>query len=274
MIRFPNAKINIGLHILRKREDGYHDLNAFFVPIKWNDVLEIIPSTDGIFNFKQSGISLDCPIDQNLCVKAYELLRSKYEIPSVHMQLLKNLPFGAGMGGGSSDASSVLLLLNQLFKLNIEDSELHKMALTLGADCPFFIYNKPSFVSGIGDEIQVLEKKILRKSYKLILLKPKVHISTAEAYKGVYISGDAFSIQTLMESELEDWKHFLRNDFEEHLFRTYPLLKELKVQLYNQGALYASMTGSGSALYGIFNNNTPIDRALFPDFVWEGQLDF
>lgn len=246
MLFFPNAKINIGLNIVSKRDDGYHNLETIFYPIGWKDVLEIIPSSNP--GFSCSGIAVEG--GENLCEKALKLLKADYDFPDVFMHLHKNIPTGAGLGGGSSDAAFTLMGLNEMFNLGISTQELKGYALRLGADCPFFIDNVPSFASGVGEELTPVNFSL--KGYFLVVVKADVFVSTAEAFSAVVPKPSAFSIVDEVQGKLSDWR--LKNDFEDGIFNLHPKIKGIKQTLLDAGALYASMSGSGSSIYGIFSS--------------------
>lgn len=259
MISFPNAKINIGLFITEKRTDGFHNLESCFFPISWTDILEIIPSDT--FSFSSSGIEIpNNTSETNLCVKAYNLLANDFEISPIKIHLHKNIPIGAGLGGGSADASFTLKMLNELFKLKISDQELENYARQLGSDCAFFIQNKPVFAIEKGDIFKILSLSLKNKF--IVLINPNIHISTKEAYSGVKPQEAKIDLHTfLIENSIENWKDKVHNDFEDSIFPNHPTIAELKNDLYNKGALYASMTGSGSTIFGIFDNE--IDTSDF-----------
>ena len=256
MIVFPNAKINIGLRIGGKRADGYHNLQTVFYPVPLYDVLEIIPNLYGKQDsFTQSGIPSDIPFQHNLVNKAIHLLRAKnYEIPPLDIHLHKNIPMGAGLGGGSADAAFTLKILNKLFRLNISDEKLSGYSLQLGSDCPFFILNKPASASGRGDELQPISLSL--KDYNIVLILPQIHVSTAEAFKLLqnFSTDNPAEYLTL---PVEDWKNHVLNDFEIPVFNMHPQLAEIKEELLNKGAVFAAMSGTGSALYGIFKETPP-----------------
>ena len=247
MIVYPNAKINIGLNVLEKQADGYHKISSVFYPVhELFDMLEILPSED--FFFSSSGIEI--PGNSNLCVKAFELLRSDFEIGNVTMHLYKQIPIGAGLGGGSADGAFALKALNELFGLELSITELEEYALQLGADCPFFIENLPKYITGIGEEMMRINFDL--STYRLKFIFPELHISTAEAYEGVIPSQSKSNLMDLINQPIENWKSVVKNDFEISAFENYPQLKKIKEKLYADGAIYASMTGSGSVIYGVF----------------------
>lgn len=248
MIIFPHCKINIGLNILRKRSDGYHDLESVMYPIHMYDVLEITQSE--YFEFKISGVNIEGNQEDNLCVKAYRLLEKKYKIPPVFMHLRKQIPFGAGLGGGSSDATFVLLELNRQFNLGLGERDLQELSAQLGSDCAFFVRNEPQLATGRGELLRSVALNL--KGYNLKLVNPGVHISTQQAFQGVHISRDEGQLINAINLPIDQWKDSIKNDFEKHIFELHPELSKIKQQLYNEGAIYASMSGSGSSFYAIY----------------------
>ena len=250
MILYPNAKINLGLNILSKRDDGFHNLISVFYPLhNYFDILEIVPATK--FLFTTSGLNI--PGKSNLCEKAYALMNSKYDINPIHIHLHKNIPIGSGLGGGSSDASFVLKGINQLFNLNIDNHTLQNISLELGADCPFFIQNKVKLVSGIGDVMNDIDLDI--SDYEIRVINTGIHISTKEAFSNIVCDNTNNSLQNLVFLPIEKWKYSITNDFEKNIFNKYPKIKESKQKLYDSGAIYSSMTGTGSAVYGLFKKS-------------------
>jgi 4-diphosphocytidyl-2-C-methyl-D-erythritol kinase len=249
MILFPPAKINLGLHVLGKRPDGYHALDSVLLPIPWYDVLEILPADT--FSFRVSGLPVEGDTSQNLVVKAYELMREKFELPPVYIHLRKEIPMGAGLGGGSSDATSTLLGLNTLFELGLAVSELEALAAQLGSDCPFFVTPEPKHITGRGEYLSPVDVELKEKYIKVVF--PQIHISTHDAFQGVTPYERELTTAQLIREPLATWQENLRNDFETSLFPRFPLLEKIKQQLISEGAQYASLTGSGSALYGIFH---------------------
>ncbi len=248
MLSFPNAKINLGLNIISKRPDGYHNIESCFYPIPWCDALEIIESEE--LKFTTSGLEIPGTTESNLCLKAYHLVEKDYQIPPVHIHLHKVIPMGAGLGGGSSDGAFTLKVLNELFELGIDKNELQQMAGKLGSDCPFFIENKPTYVSGTGGDFQNID---INLSGKHIALKnPGIHIGTQEAYAGVTPKPSKKDIREIISNDISHWKTNLHNDFEDSIFPNHPQVEKLKKMLYDLKADYASMTGSGSTVYGIF----------------------
>jgi 4-diphosphocytidyl-2-C-methyl-D-erythritol kinase len=269
MISFPPAKVNLGLNILFKREDGYHEIETCMVPIPFTDILEITEGDE--FEFLQTGLAIPGNLDSNLCVKAFQLLKQKFAIPNVRIHLRKQIPMGAGLGGGSADAAYVLKGLNELFILNISTSELEEMAAHLGSDCPFFIQNKPQIARGRGEALSEINLDI--KGKYLILLNPGIHVGTKEAYDGVQPRAASKRIEKILSGSVDTWQSELLNQFEQSIFPKYPLIKELKDSLIQMGAVYASMSGSGSSVFGIYNEKpTEIQLKLREFLVFEGEL--
>jgi 4-diphosphocytidyl-2-C-methyl-D-erythritol kinase len=270
MISFPNAKINLGLDVIEKRNDGYHNISSCFYPIPIKDVLEINQSN--IFNFSQSGIHIPGDKGNNLVVKAYKILKEDFDLPNIAIHLHKNIPMQAGLGGGSSNGAFALQMLNELFELFLNDSVISDYASVLGSDCPFFVYNTPSIISGRGEEMEKIDLDL--QGYLICVVKPDISISSQDAYrniKPIYPVHDIRSI--LSEHTIDVWKDLLKNDFEQVIFDNHPELSDIKLKLYEMGALYVSMTGSGSAIYGIFNNRPSFENE-FPEhyFFWTGEL--
>lgn len=249
MILFPPAKINLGLDILGKRSDGYHSLETCMVAVDITDVLEILSSND--FHFSHSGISIDGPTENNLIVKAFNLMQSEYNVPNVKIHLQKNIPMGAGLGGGSSDATSTLIGLNKMFNLGVTNDVLKDMASELGSDCAFFVENSIQIGTGKGDVLNPVSLDL--DGYYLRIINPGIHIGTKEAYTNLRFSPDDHCIEDIIELPVSEWKGVLKNDFENSAFSNHEILPLIKERLYNDGAIYASMTGSGSTMYGIYN---------------------
>ena len=262
MLSFPNCKINLGLHILRKRTDGFHDLETVFYPVGLRDALEVVSSEQsavggqqlagGEFNFSQTGLEVDGDQEDNLCYKAYHILKRDFpQLPAVKMHLHKSIPMGAGLGGGSADAAFALKLLNDKFRLNISQDQLLLYAATLGSDGPFFIINKPCFATSRGEKLE--EIKIDLSNYNIMLVNPGIHINTGWAFSQLFLDKPTRkNIKEILQQPVEDWKEWLTNDFEEPVFKQYPLIAAAKKELYEKGALYAAMSGSGSTVFGIF----------------------
>ena len=269
MIQFPNCKINLGLSILAKRADGYHELETVFYPIAVSDALEILPAANLTMN--HSGITVPGDPAQNLCLKAYHLLKKDFPtLPAVQMHLHKNIPMGAGLGGGSSDGTAALMILNQQFTLGLNDQQLIAYASQLGSDCPFFVYNKACHATGRGEVLTPIQLDL--SNYQFLLVHPGVHIATAWAFQQLNPHIKSESIQAIIEKPITDWKNYLINDFEAPVFKAEPTLSVIKDQLYQLGAIYASMSGSGSSLFGIFpkdhfNQAPSIEHALRIDLI-------
>ncbi|MCD8260955.1 MAG: 4-(cytidine 5'-diphospho)-2-C-methyl-D-erythritol kinase [Bacteroides sp.] len=274
MLRFPNAKINIGLYITGKRPDGYHNLETIFYPVMLEDALEIlpVPSSSGECQLHLSGNYPTGEPGKNLVVKAYQLLNTLYNLPSAAIYLFKNIPTGAGLGGGSSDAAFTLKMLSELFALNLSDKELETHAARLGADCSFFIRNKPLFTEGIGEIFSPITLTL--NGYGIILVKPDIFISTPETFRRITPSLPTCSLKESITLPVEEWKNHIGNDFETSIFPNHPFIREIKEELYHKGALYASMSGSGSSVYGIFEKDLPLPEITFPSsvFTWKGVL--
>ena len=270
MIRFSPAKINIGLQILEKREDGFHNIRSLMYPIGLCDIIEIKTLAEGStpFSFKQSGIQIDSDPKNNLVCRAWRLLSTETHIPPVSIHLYKQIPVGAGLGGGSSNASCTLKALNHLSPQGISSERLEVLAARLGSDCPFFLQNDPMMMEGRG-EILSRTMAHLNDSY-LVLLFPGIHVSTAEAYGGVVPKVPDTPLQKLVSKPPDLWKDLIFNDFEDHVCAKYPLINELKKALYHAGAQYASMSGSGSSIYGIFRKQTRLPGEIRKHVSWEG----
>lgn len=250
MIVFPNAKINIGLNVVSKREDGYHNLETIFFPVKLADALEFAEAEET--SLSTSGIQMNGDPEQNLVLKAFRLLQSDFNLPQLQFHLHKVIPFGAGLGGGSSDAAFTLKMLNNYFNLELTQQKLESYAAQIGADCPFFILNKPTFATGIGNKFHNIELNLA--DYGIIILKLDINVSTPEAYKNVIPRNPKFRLTEIIKTPVSDWKNLIVNDFEKSVFPKYPQIAELKQLLYDLGAEFASMSGSGSAVFGIFRH--------------------
>lgn len=274
MITFPNAKINLGLNIVEKRPDGYHNLETIFYPIPLQDALEITPWEGGERKYKltQSGILIAGDDENNLVVKAYKLLDELYNLPPIEINLLKHIPSGAGLGGGSADATFMLCMLNQHFQLNIPNQQLEVYAAQLGADCAFFVENKPTFAEGIGNIFSPIEVSL--KGYKLILVKPDIFVSTRDAFAQIKPKRPTMSLQEVAKMPIEEWKTYMVNDFEESVFPQFPAIADIKASLYEMGAIYASMSGSGSSVFALFKEDAELPKVDFGEgaFVFEAML--
>jgi len=263
MIVYPNAKINIGLNIVRKREDGFHDIESIFYPVNWSDELKIEKAAS--LKFTSSGIDIPGDANDNLCVKAYELIKADHSIEPVNIHLDKRIPIGAGLGGGSADASYTLKALNELFDLNLTDDQLISYAKQLGSDCAFFIKNESMFCYGKGDEFDSIQFSL--SCFKIVLVNPGIHIGTAEAYAGVQPKSPNQLIKSINDCRQDEWKTWLHNDFEDSIFPNHSSIKELKDRMYELGATYAAMTGSGSTVFGLFYKDLEIDfESHFKDY--------
>jgi len=252
MIVFPNAKINLGLNVVSKRDDGYHDINTIFLPVKkLYDVLEVIPLQDGSETDKLtiSGLAIPAISEDNLCLKAVRLMRDCIEIPPLNIFLHKIIPFGAGLGGGSSDAAFILKLLNEMFEAGFDDAKLENIASKIGADCPFFIKNQTSYAEGTGNIFSPIDEI---PNLEIELIVPPIQVSTAIAYKNIIPCQPEINLKKAIQMPVETWREQIRNDFEIPVFNMFPELKELKETLYEKGAVYASMSGSGSSVFGLF----------------------
>jgi len=265
MISFPNAKINLGLNIVERRPDGYHNLETVFYPIGLTDVLEIVPAQGEGSSLTTYGNPVDCPVEKNLVMKALRLMQQHYDVPEVDIYLYKHIPDGAGLGGGSSDASSTMLILNDMFGLNVGRDELAVLAARLGADCPFFIYNEPMMATGIGDVLTPINVNL--KGLALYLVKPGVNVPTKVAYSRVKPSPSTTCLSADVECDVRMWDGVVKNDFEPSVFASYPQLDSIKKLIQQSGAFYASMSGSGSSIFGIFESVNMAEKLKdkFPD---------
>lgn len=252
MITFPNAKINLGLNIVEKRPDGYHNLETVFYPVPLEDALEINVLNEGNEKFRlyQAGLEIEGEIENNLVVKAYKLLDEKFNLPPVDIHLFKHIPSGAGLGGGSSDAAYMLKLLNEKFNLELTDETLEEYAAKLGADCAFFIRNTPTYAEGIGNLFSPISLSL--KGYQIVLVKPDIFVSTRDAFAQIKPHRQDIPLKEVIKHPIEEWKELMVNDFEESVFPKFPAIKEIKDKFYQEGAIYAAMTGSGSSVFGLF----------------------
>ncbi len=270
MIKFPNAKINLGLNIVSKRPDGYHNIETIFYPIGIKEALEVVPAKTNEDSLHISGIQVDGPPEKNLVMKALNLVKESNNLPAVEVYLHKQIPFGAGLGGGSADAAVMLQLLNERFELDIPEEKLLAMASRLGADCAFFIKNKPVFATGIGNVFQEIELSL--KGYSLVLVKPNIHVSTPEAYSMVKPSYPEIPLTEVIKRPLCEWQQLMTNDFEPSVFAKFPAINKIKQQLIEAGAMYAAMSGSGSSVFGIFKELLRPLPAFDKCYVWKGNL--
>jgi 4-diphosphocytidyl-2-C-methyl-D-erythritol kinase len=261
VVLFPNCKINLGLNIIGKRRDGYHDLETVFYPVQLKDAIEVIENSS--LKFSTSGLDIQGSNETNLCVKAFHLLKKYFpHLPAVQMHLHKAIPMGAGLGGGSADGAFTLKLLNKKFDLNLSEKQLIDYSLQLGSDCPFFIINKPCYATGRGEILERLQLDL--SNYKIVLVHLGVHISTAWAFENIKPLKPVKLIKEIIHQPISSWKYELTNDFEEPVFKKHPEIKKIKDDLYNAEAIYASMTGSGSSVYGIFEKEKTISLS-FPE---------
>lgn len=252
MIGFPNAKINIGLDILRRRADGYHDIETIFYPVGWKDILEIVPATGTETTLTVTGRRVDCPPEKNLVMKAYRALAAITPLPAVDIHLHKIIPDGAGLGGGSSDAASTIVMLNEMFSLALQKEQMAEIAATIGADCPFFIYNRPMIATGTGTTLRPYD--ISLKGCPIVIVKPDVSVPTVAAYAGVSPALPDMPLSERIAGKTPaEWRDCIRNDFEPSVFAGFPTIAGIKTALEETGAYYVAMSGSGSAVYAIYN---------------------
>ena len=282
MITFPNAKINLGLNITEKRPDGYHNLETVFYPVPIEDALEIhvqnncqLPAANGQvqkFSLHQAGLEITGNAADNLVVKAYLMLDKVFDLPPVDIHLYNHIPSGAGLGGGSSDAAFMLKLLNKRFELGLTTEKLEEYAAALGADCAFFINNMPTYAEGIGNLFSPITLSL--KDYQILLVKPYIFVSTREAFSLIKPHKPEYSLKETIALPVSEWKERLVNDFETSVFPQYPAIGEIKDKLYQKGAIYAAMSGSGSSVFGLFTPGTPLPEADFEkeSFVFKGKM--
>ncbi len=273
MVQFPNCKINLGLHITSKRADGFHNIETVFYPVGLKDILEIIVlnqsnsivqnQSDRALNtlndieFSSTGIAIPGDAANNLCIKAYQLLKKDFpDLPAIKMHLHKHIPMGAGLGGGSADGAFTLLLLNEKFQLNLSAEQLINYAAILGSDCPFFILNKPVFATGRGEILESISLDL--SNYTFVLIHPGIHVNTKWAFEQIQPKTPTKSIQEIIQLPIKEWKHLLKNDFEAPIMQAHPEIAETKSALYADGAIYASMSGSGSSVFGIYPQHANI----------------
>ena len=271
MITFPCAKINIGLQVTERRPDGYHNLDTIFYPIPLHDALEVVPAESEGYDCRLhlSGVNIEGAPDTNLVVRAYRLLANDFALPPVDIYLHKHIPTGAGLGGGSADASYMLRLLREMYDLNVSDEQLETYAAKLGADCPFFITGRPVYATGIGNEFHPIDLDL--SGWHLVVVKPDVFVSTKEAYSMVRPAKPEVTLDQKIALPLDEWKESISNDFEEGIFALHPELNDIKAKLYALGARYAAMSGSGSALFGLFEQPLADVEEHFPGCFCEQQ---
>jgi|WetSurMetagenome_2_1015567.scaffolds.fasta_scaffold00009_28 4-diphosphocytidyl-2-C-methyl-D-erythritol kinase len=272
MITFPRAKINFGLRIIRKRQDGYHDIETIFYPVGLCDALEFVIAPEEAVedNLTVTGIDIKTKNDKNLVIRVLKEFRKKHKLPFLNIHLHKAIPSGAGLGGGSSDAACFLKTIRRCFNLTLSDAALRSMALELGSDCPFFLDPVPSFARGRGEQLTPVDA--ILEGFHIVLLNPGIHISTREAYLNCRPGNPEYSLKELTGRYPGEWKDLVKNDFEDFAFRLYPKLGEIKRSLYREGAVYASMSGSGSTIYGLFETRPELGKKLKDMSIYEGML--
>jgi len=266
MVAFPGCKINLGLHILNRRPDGYHDIETVFYPLPWSDLLEFLPAKS--FSFSTTGLDIPGQVSDNLCWRAYQLLQRDFSLPPVQGHLHKVVPMGAGLGGGSADGAHALRLLNELFSLGLSTEQLSNYARQLGSDCAYFLLNAPALGVERGDVLTPIVVSLA--GYHVVVVKPSLHVATAEAYADIKPKSPIEPLTATVARPVHEWREFLVNDFEATVFTRHPALADLKARLYAQGAVYASMTGSGSAVFGLFRQPLPATADL--PVSWSGTL--
>ncbi|MEO6108157.1 MAG: 4-(cytidine 5'-diphospho)-2-C-methyl-D-erythritol kinase [Cyclobacteriaceae bacterium] len=270
MVSFPPCKINVGLNIISKRDDGYHNILTVFYPVPWHDILEIIPSKKA--SFTVTGQPVPGSAKENLCLQAYDILKEDFKLVPVSIHLHKIIPMGAGLGGGSSDAAYTLRTLNELFDLSLSHEALRNYAARLGSDCAFFIEEKPVLGSGRGEVLTDI--RISLKGKFLVIVKPEVQISTASAYANSSPGKPTVDLRTIMEKHaVNEWRGLLKNDFEDNLFKQFPFIQSIHQKLYATGAQYASLSGSGSSVFGIFEKAIDLRNRFEGLTYWSGYLN-
>lgn len=273
MITFPNAKINIGLNVVRKREDGFHDIETVFYPLDICDILEIEENTTlgrGEYTYNPKGIVVDCSVEDNIIIKAYKLISKDYNIPAIDIYFYKNIPFGGGLGGGSSDAAYMLKLLNDRFSIGLTIEQLESYSSQLGSDCAFFVKNKPVYAHGRGELFQEINFSLEGKY--IVLVKPNIAVPTGKAYSGITPKASTFDLREIANLPIQEWKDVVVNDFELSVFKDFSAIKDIKESFYNHGAIYASMTGSGASVFGIFDKEIDLKESFGDCFYWSGKL--
>lgn len=265
MITYPNAKINLGLNIVEKRPDGYHNLETVFYPINLQDAIEVTKlEGDEDYHLKISGVQIEGSADNNLVVKAYRLLKKDFpNIGGIDIHMFKHIPTGAGLGGGSADAAFMIKLLNDKFKLNLSIEKMEEYAAILGADCAFFIQNKPVFASGIGNIFEPINLSL--KGYYIVLVKPDIFVSTKDAFANISPKKPQQSLKEIIRMPIETWRATMKNDFEDSVFQKFPEIAAIKDKLYDMGAIYAAMSGSGSSVFGIFREQVEFVDEVFSE---------
>ena len=264
-----NCKINIGLDVLRRREDGYHDLSTVMVPIMGlHDVVEVTPIEGAENEFHSLGLLVDCPAEQNLCIKAARLMQQRYGVDAVSITLDKRVPFGAGLGGGSSDATAVIMAMNEIFSLSLDEATLVALAAELGSDTAFFVRNTPQLCEGRGEIMTPIELELT--GLWIVLIKPDESVSTREAYAGVKPHVPSLSLTERLKEPIVQWQGSVKNDFEPSVFAAHPVIADVKQQLIDAGAVYASMSGSGSTVFGLFDSKERAEKLRsITDYIFE-----
>jgi 4-diphosphocytidyl-2-C-methyl-D-erythritol kinase len=270
MVHFPNAKINLGLFVTEKRNDGFHNIQTVFYPVPLRDALELLKSDNNQFRFNTSGLNIPGGASGNLCLRAWELMEKAFSLPPVRIHLHKAIPMGAGLGGGSSDGAFMIRLIDQFFDLGLSVEAMEAYARQLGSDCPFFIRNAPAIAEGKGDYPVPLQVDLSGKY--LVIVKPDVHISTGDAYAAVTPAVPELDIEEIVSRPVEEWRNLLTNDFERVLINKFPEIGRIKSKLYEHGALFALMSGSGSAVYGIFDQKVELEKYFRGNFYWSDWL--
>ena len=271
MILYSNCKINIGLNIIKKRSDGFHDIESIMYPLKsLSDVVEVVENGGSEINYSESGVIVDCPVESNLCVKAARLMQVECQIGGVDIHLHKTIPFGAGLGGGSANATAVITAINNIFDLNLSVGKMKELASKLGSDTAFFVENTPQFAEGRGEVLSSVNLDLSGKY--IVLVKPNVAVSTADAYAGVTPSVPMFSLKEVVAGDVSTWRDKVVNDFECSVFAKHPILAKIKSDFYAKGAVYASMSGSGSSVYGIFDTKPELNYNDDDIFVHQSKL--
>lgn len=275
MLIFPCCKINLGLNVTERRPDGYHNLETVFYPIPLTDALEVVPqeASAGVpYRLTQYGTAIEGPAEKNLVVRAYLMLAADFQLPPVDIYLYKHIPSGAGLGGGSADAAFMLCLLNEMFGLQLSEERLISYASRLGADCAFFVHRRPTFATGIGDIFTPIDLDL--KGWQIVIVKPDIFVSTPEAFRGITPQRPQRSLLDIVKEPVEAWRLSMLNDFEESIFPHHPRIAAIKQQLYDTGAVYAAMSGSGSSVYGLYEEGSPVPKEQdFPqDFYFRCEL--
>ncbi len=270
MVVFPNVKINLGLFVIEKRLDGFHNIETVMVPVPMHDALEMVVSRNETFDFHITGIEIPGNPHENLCYRAWEMLQKDFDLPPVSLHLHKATPIGAGLGGGSSDGAFTIKLINQLFELGLTTPMMEDYAKRLGSDCAFFINNQPVFAFEKGDRLEPISLDL--SDTFIVIAKPDVHISTQEAYKGIRPAPSQVSLKEALHRPLKYWREQVTNDFEHSIFKAAPVVGQIKSKLYEQGAVFALMSGSGSAVYGLFEYEVDLKEQFQDCFYWSGWL--